>query len=113
MSGTRDRILRTALTLFAERGVDGVSIADITAAVGIAKSSLHSHFRSKEAILEQYKTETALELILEETHRILGLSQLIFERMIETGRIRCCSPALASRDRACRPSRGQRPLSSS
>lgn len=142
MNETKQRILHASLELFAQRGVDGVSIADITAKVGIAKSSLYAHFDGKEAILEdilnlyrtsiaertvdpgaydrllqemspedfwngiidryletwsagslylinrlivleQYKTEQALELILEETRRILGLSKMIFARMVE------------------------------
>jgi AcrR family transcriptional regulator len=142
MNETKERILHASLELFAQRGVDGVSIADITAKVGIAKSSLYAHFDGKEAILEdilnlyrtsiaertvdpgaydrllqemspedfwngiidryldtwsagslylinrlivleQYKTEQALELILEETGRILGLSKMIFARMVE------------------------------
>lgn len=154
---TKNRILQVALELFAERGVDGVSIADITAKVGIAKSTLYSHFESKEEILnsilelyrtsiaertmdvtaydaiirqkspeefwneilnryietwssgplllinrlivlEQYKTETALELILEETRRILGLSTLVFSRMIELERIHPFPPEDLARE---------------
>lgn len=146
MEATKERILTTALELFAYRGVDGVSISDITSHVGIAKSTLYSHFPSKDAIvesildlyrarirersidpnaydemirrvspeafwngildryietwstgplllinrlivLEQYKTDTALELILEETGRILMLSTHVFGRMVALERI--------------------------
>jgi AcrR family transcriptional regulator len=157
MNATKERVLNTSLELFAQRGVDGVSIADITAKVGIAKSSLYAHFESKEAILEsilslyrtsiaersidpsayekmlqemspeefwngiinryletwsagplhlinrlivleQYKTEQALGLILEETGRILGLSELIFSRMVELGLIRPLPPEDLARE---------------
>lgn len=145
-ASTKDKIITVALELFSKSGVDGVSIADITRKVGIAKSSLYSHFKTKQAILdhiielyrneiknlsldptrfdtlvrdmtpedfwnmildrylqtwgskylsqisrlivlEQYKTETALVLILEETRRILTLSEHIFSMMRACGKV--------------------------
>ena len=156
-TSTKDKILSTALDLFSTKGVEGVSISDITGKVGIAKSSLYSHFKSKQAILdsilelyqseinkisidpneydrmvrtlspeefwnrilekylktwsseylsrisrlivlEQYKTETALALILEETRRILGLSEFIFGKMVEYGKIHPFGPADLARE---------------
>lgn len=47
------RILREAMRLFAERGYERTSIADIQAAAGLAPGSgaLYKHFPSKEAVL--------------------------------------------------------------
>lgn len=48
---TRLRILREAAALFEARGYAGTSMADLSQAVGITKSSLYHHFPSKEALL--------------------------------------------------------------
>lgn len=45
------RLLETAVVAFAERGYHGVSVRDITAAVGIKAGSFYSHFPSKEQLL--------------------------------------------------------------
>lgn len=52
-SPAADRILREAMRLFAERGYERTSIADIQAAAGLAPGSgaLYKHFPSKEAVL--------------------------------------------------------------
>ncbi len=52
-SPAAQRILRAAMRLFAERGYERTSIADIQSAVGLAPGSgaLYKHFPSKEAVL--------------------------------------------------------------
>jgi AcrR family transcriptional regulator len=52
-SKAAERILREAMRLFAERGYERTSIADIQAAAGLAPGSgaLYKHFPSKEAVL--------------------------------------------------------------
>jgi AcrR family transcriptional regulator len=52
-TGVKDRVERAAIALFAERGVDGVSIADIAARAGVAQGALYRHYRSKEALATQ------------------------------------------------------------
>ncbi|BDI28853.1 TetR family transcriptional regulator [Capsulimonas corticalis] len=47
---TRETILNTAMDLFAEKGFDGASVADIAAAAGTPKSLLQYHFGSKEEL---------------------------------------------------------------
>ena len=49
---TRTRIMDAAYVLFRERGYTRVSVDEISAAAGIAKRTLYSHFRSKDALLE-------------------------------------------------------------
>jgi AcrR family transcriptional regulator len=52
----RDRIVLTALRLFAERGYDAARAEDIARAAGIAKGSVFQHFGTKEALfLAAYK----------------------------------------------------------
>ncbi len=43
-------VLKAATQLFAERGYDGVSIADVAAASGVAKPSVLYHFADKETL---------------------------------------------------------------
>lgn len=50
---TKQKILETAITLFAEKGYSDVSIREITRAVGIKESSLYNHFASKQQILDE------------------------------------------------------------
>jgi AcrR family transcriptional regulator len=51
--GTRGRILRAGLGLFAEHGFHGTSIRDIAAEAAVQSASLYAHFPSKEAILAE------------------------------------------------------------
>jgi AcrR family transcriptional regulator len=48
---TRDRLLRAAADVFAERGYDGTRVADIAAAAGVSNGALYSHFASKAELL--------------------------------------------------------------
>src|SRR5256886_15330841 len=48
---TRERLLRAAADVFAERGYDGTGVADIAAAAGVSKGALYAHFASKADLL--------------------------------------------------------------
>jgi len=52
-AGVKDKVDRVAVALFAERGVDGVSIADIAVAAGVAQGALYRHYRSKDELAGQ------------------------------------------------------------
>jgi AcrR family transcriptional regulator len=58
---TKQKLFETAVDLFSSRGFHGVSIRDISGAVGIKESSFYNHYKSKDelikAIFEFYKTE--------------------------------------------------------
>ena len=49
-SGVKDRVERAAVELFAARGVDGVSIADIAAAAEVSQGALYRHYRGKDEL---------------------------------------------------------------
>jgi AcrR family transcriptional regulator len=46
----RTEILRTAMDLFTQRGYAAISLGQIAAEVGVTKSALYNHFRSKESL---------------------------------------------------------------
>ena len=48
---TRERLLRAAAEVFAERGYDGTRVADIAAAAGVSNGALYAHFSSKADLL--------------------------------------------------------------
>ena len=47
---TKERILETALQMFSQSGYAGTNIRELTASLGLVKSSMYRHFESKEAI---------------------------------------------------------------
>ena len=51
--GTRGRILREALALYAETGFHGTSIRKIATQVGINSATLYAHYPSKEHVLAE------------------------------------------------------------
>jgi AcrR family transcriptional regulator len=50
LHATRDRILGNGLNLLSEVGLSGVTLGILAANVGMSKSGLFAHFRSKEAV---------------------------------------------------------------
>ncbi|WP_298501415.1 TetR/AcrR family transcriptional regulator [uncultured Methanobrevibacter sp.] len=48
---TKEKIFNVSLDLFSKKGYDSVSLREIAEEVGIKKSSIYSHYSSKEAIL--------------------------------------------------------------
>jgi AcrR family transcriptional regulator len=48
---TRERLLRAAADVFAQRGYDGTRVADIAAAAGVSNGAIYAHFGSKAELL--------------------------------------------------------------
>src|ERR1700761_1199729 len=46
-----DRVLRAALDLFAERGIEATSMDAIVQASGVSKATIYNHWANKEALL--------------------------------------------------------------
>ena len=59
MSTRREELTRIAARLFAERGYQGTSLADLAAALGVQKPSLYHHIESKEDLLWEVAWEGA------------------------------------------------------
>ena len=51
--GTKERILETALALFAQRGYLGTSMNHIACQLGHTKAALYKHYTSKQEILDK------------------------------------------------------------
>jgi TetR/AcrR family transcriptional repressor of nem operon len=49
----RKRIVETAARLFRERGIDGVSVADVMSDVGLTHGGFYKHFASKDALVTE------------------------------------------------------------
>lgn len=47
----RQRIIDNAIRLFAERGVDGVGVAEVMAAAGFTHGGFYNHFTSKDSLV--------------------------------------------------------------
>lgn len=52
MSDTKERILLTALRLFAKDGYEAVSVSDIAGELGVTKGALYKHYKDKRSIFE-------------------------------------------------------------
>ena len=66
-SSTRERILQQGLDLLSETGLSGVTLGVLADQVGMSKSGLFAHFRSKEDVqlaLLQQMTEVAAEYVV-------------------------------------------------
>jgi len=53
LTGSRGKILKAALKLFAERGYAGASVRDVAAAAGVKPATIYVHYPSKEHILAE------------------------------------------------------------
>jgi TetR/AcrR family transcriptional regulator, cholesterol catabolism regulator len=59
MSARREELTRIAARLFAERGYQGTSLADLAQALGVQKPSLYHHIDAKEDLLWEVAWEGA------------------------------------------------------
>ena len=68
MSDTKEKILLSALRLFAERGYEAVSVSDIAGELSITKGALYKHYKNKQSIFDSI---------------VLRMEELDFERAME------------------------------
>ena len=63
-TGTRRiQIARAAITLIAERGIEGLSMGAIARQIGVVPSAIYRHFRNKDEVLDA-KTKKLIHLAL-------------------------------------------------
>ena len=88
MKPTQEKIFKTAIELFSQKGYNGVSIREIARAVGIKESSIYNHYQNKDKILEtifdyyknQMKKTDLSEKVLDQK-----ISQIPFEQFWTKG----------------------------
>lgn len=88
-AANREQILATARTLFAERGVDLVTMEDVAAAAGVGKGTLYRRYPHKGALALALLGENALRFAEEMERRAaggaddtLGLIAAFLERLV-------------------------------
>ncbi|MDR3641591.1 MAG: CerR family C-terminal domain-containing protein [Humidesulfovibrio sp.] len=96
-SGTKQRILAAAREVFAERGVAGATVREISAKAGANQAAVHYHFGSKEKLLmavlaellltdeEQYPVNIGLGEGATTRDRLLAYIRSILYRLVGTG----------------------------
>lgn len=60
---TRERILDAAKDMFAEHGVEGVSLRELTLKAGVNLAAVHYHFGSKEGVLAELFARSSKSIV--------------------------------------------------
>src|SRR6476619_8488669 len=81
---TRDTIAATARRLFAERGFDTVTVAEIAAAADVSEKTVFNHFPTKEDLAFAGREEGIALLVANITRRPPGASVLDVFRALTT-----------------------------
>jgi AcrR family transcriptional regulator len=81
-AGTRDRIDRAAIRLFAQQGVDGTSIRQIAKEARISLGALYNHYRSKESMVEALFSRN-WALVGQELRRISNENDTLDTQLLE------------------------------
>jgi AcrR family transcriptional regulator len=72
LSGRSSEVREAALTLFAERGYHGTTMAEIAQVLGIRTPSLYNHIRSKQELLRDVMVETTDQVLEEFEQAVAG-----------------------------------------
>ena len=84
MSTTKEKILTTALALFAANGYEAVSVSDIAGQLGMTKGALYKHYKNKRDIFDNILTR--MERQDAERARAFALPEGTLSQMEETYR---------------------------
>lgn len=73
---TRDRILDVAERLFAARGIESVTLRDITSEAGVNLAAVHYHLGSRDELLRAIFVRRMMPVLQERLDRLAGMPQL-------------------------------------
>lgn len=82
---THQQMIETAVRLIAEKGIDALSIASLTRAMGINRTTAYYHFETREALLEAVKVWSleqltkGLSLSLPQQERVDFVTRFVLE----------------------------------
>ena len=80
MSAARERLLNAADSLFRERGYERVGINEIIATADIAKATFYQHFKSKEALCDEWLRRLT-EVSIRSSNQLLEDPRPVRERL--------------------------------
>ena len=102
---TRQEIVKAASTLLRERGLHGVSVANLMSEIGLTHGGFYTHFKSKEALMSE-AMEAAFGETMNAWHKVastkkrIGFTNLVDlylgERHLKDPGTGCAVPALGS-----------------
>ncbi len=94
---TRQQIADQAMRLFAKRGFDAVTVAEVAAAAGVSEKTVYNYFPTKEDLFFDEVPAREAALVAAITARREGESILGALRRLQTGECpRQCSPGFAT-----------------
>lgn len=84
MSDTRDKLLDTALMLFAQRGYEAIGVQEIVEKAGVTKPTLYHYFGNKQGLLAAALTRDfeALSTCVQDAARYSGDLPLSLRRVV-------------------------------
>jgi AcrR family transcriptional regulator len=100
----RGQLLDSALTLFAERGIAGTTIAEIAARAGLTPAMLHYYFSSRERLLDAIAAERLLAIVtgvwspVVETRAVVPMLRGLVQRVLRATELHPWLPSLWLRE---------------
>jgi AcrR family transcriptional regulator len=76
----KEAIFQAAVTVLAERGVEGMTMDRVAVAAGVAKGSLYKYFTSKKSLLE-FVYSRVLDPLFAELEEIVAAEQAALEKL--------------------------------
>jgi TetR/AcrR family transcriptional repressor of nem operon len=73
---TRERILRAATDLIADRGVSGTSLEDVRKRARASKSQLYLYFTDREALVREVTDQTCDQVVTRHAEKLSGVHSL-------------------------------------
>ncbi|WP_055846973.1 TetR/AcrR family transcriptional regulator [Sphingomonas sp. Leaf343] len=75
VEANRERVIDTAATLFREKGIDGIGVADLMKAAGMTHGGFYRQFRSKDDLVVQAVSRAFTQMSAEITERLANSDQ--------------------------------------
>jgi len=100
----RTQLLDAALTLFAEQGVAGTTIAGIAARAGVTSAMVHYYFSNRERLLDAVAQERLREIVtgvwspVVETHEVVPMLRGLVQRILRATEVHPWLPSLWLRE---------------